>query len=156
MRKFIALGLGVVTSATLAFGAVSPASAEVVPPGALENQMCAALPAALQSTVNAVNAAVLAQSTAATDMTAKHAAFTSAQADLIAALVDYIVTVDSGGSVAAKAQILADRLSVYSQKAAAWVNAWMAKDTADRNAALATINNGFFTGLDGALGCTVS
>ena len=156
MRKFIALGLGVVTSATLAFGTLSPASAEVAPPGALTNQVCAGLPAALLSTANAVTAAVLAQTNAAADMTAKHTAFTSAQGDLVVALVDYVQTVDSGGRVAAKAQVLADRLSVYSQKAVAWVNAWMAKDTADRNAAIAGINSGFFTGLDGALPCPVS
>lgn len=154
MRKFIALGLTAVTSATLAFSSVSPASAQV--PGALTGQVCGALPAQLLGAVNGVATAVLAQTTAAADLLLKTTALNTGQADLVTALVAYIVASDAGDSVAAEAVTLSEKVTGYSDKAAAWANASSAVDTANRNVAISNLTNGFFTGLDASpLACPV-
>lgn len=151
MRKFIALGLTAVTSATLAFSSVSPAAAAPAP---LAGRVCGALPAQLLSAVNGVTTAVLAQTTAAADLVLKTTALNTGQADLVTALVAYILESDAGNSVAAEAITLSEKVTGYSDKAAAWANASSAVDTANRNVSIANLTNGFFAGLDASsLGC---
>ncbi|HEX3621155.1 MAG TPA: hypothetical protein VHT97_02460 [Acidimicrobiales bacterium] len=153
MRKLIGLGLTAVTSATMAFGAVgaTPAHATVSPPGSLVGQVCAVLPAQLTGILNSITALGSNQTAAVTDLATKQATFGTAQSDLVTALVDYVKTVDAGGSVGAKALVLQDAVSVYSDKAAAWANAWTVKDLADRAVAVANINNGILGGLNSGL-----
>lgn len=154
MRKLIGLGLTAVTSATMAFGAIgsTPAHAVVSPPGSLVGQVCAVLPNQLTSILNTVTSLGTSQATAVTDLATKQAAFGVAQSDFITALVDYLKTSDAGGSVGAKALILQDKMSVYSDKGAAWVNAWNAKDLADRNVAVAGISQSMLNQLNTGLG----
>lgn len=153
MRKFITLGVGAVAAATMAFGVVAgPASAAISPPGSMVGQVCATLPAQVTSAVNGVVTASTAQAAAVADLAAKLPVFQAAQLDLINALVDYIQTVDSGGSVAAKLLILNDKLSIYSDKATQWGNASSAVDVANRNLAIAGMSATTFQGLLTALG----
>lgn len=154
MRKLIGLGLTAVTSATMAFGTVgsTPAHAAVAPPGSLVGQVCAVLPNQLSGLTTLLGTLGASQSNAATDLAAKQATFATAQSDFITAFVDYLKTVDSGGSVTAKGIIVNDKLSVYSDKAAAWVNAWNAKDFADRQVAVNGISQSMLTQMEGLLG----
>lgn len=155
MRKFIAFGVGAVATATLALGVAGPATAAVTPPGALTNQVCSGLPGQLVGAVNAITSATVAKAAADADLLSKTTSFATAQTDLVAALVDYIQTVDGGGSVDAKAMILGDKLSVYSDKAAAWGNASTAVDDANRNLAIAGMTQNVLNGLTSGLTCVI-
>jgi hypothetical protein len=152
MRKFIALGLGAVTTATLAFSSLSPAGAAISPPGSQVGQLCATLPAQVTSAVTSATSAGLAQAAAAADLAAKTTAFAPAQTNLVTALVDYLTTIDTGGSVGAKSLILQDAMSVYVEKATAWGNASSAVDVANRNVSITAMNSTVLQSLLSALG----
>ncbi len=155
MRKFIACGVGAVATATLALGVAGPATAAVTTPGALTNQVCSDLPGQIVSAVNAVTSATVAQVAAAADLSSRTTDLAAAQGDLVDALVDYILTVDEGGSVDAKVLVLHDMLSIFSEKAAAWGNASTALDDANRNLAIANMTGGVLDGLVSGLSCVL-
>jgi hypothetical protein len=152
MRKFIALGVGAIATATMAFSTVSPASATISPPGSVVGQVCASLPTSAISAASALASATLAQGVAVTDLATKTTSFGVAQGDMITALVSYLHLVDSGGSVGAAGQLLSDKVSDYSAKGAAWGNASTAVDAANHAVALAGLNQGAFAALLAGLG----
>jgi hypothetical protein len=148
MRKFITLGVGAVATATMAFAAAAgPATAAISPPGSMVGQVCATLPTQATAAVTGVANAVLAQTAALSDLNAKTPVFQTAQADLVTALVDYIKTVDAGGSVGAKLLTLNDKVAIYSEKATAWGNSSSAVDAANRNLQIAQMSSTTFAAL---------
>lgn len=156
MRKFLVMGVSALSTATLALGVAGPANAVVSPPGSVVSGVCGNLPAQLLSAATSVTSAVLAQTTANTNLLTATTALTGplgAQSNLVAALVDYLQTVDSGGSVAAKALVLEEKVTAYSAKAAAWANAWSAVETANRNVTLVTMVNSILGSVGTGLAC---
>lgn len=153
MRKFIALGLSAATAATLAFSAASPASAAISPPGSMTGQVCAGLPGQIAAAATTLTSATLAQATAVTALPLKAADLASAQGSLVTALIDYISTVDSGGSVGVKSLALTDATTVYVEKATAWGNASSAVEVASRNFDIASMAPVVLSGLSAGLVC---
>lgn len=156
MRKhsIIGLGLTAVTTATLAFGAAAPAAhATVSPPGSAVGQVCATSTTRLADAANAIAAATASVANDTADLATKQVAMTTAQNNLVTALIDYVQTVDAGGSVAAKYQILVDTVSVFSDKAAAWSNAVDALNSANKALSIANINSAILNSLFSGLAC---
>lgn len=155
MRKhsIVGLGLSAVTAATLAFAAAPAAHATVSPPGSAVGQVCGTSTSRLADAANSVAAATNAVAAATTDLATKQAAMTTAQNNLVTALIDYIQTVDAGGSVGGKYQILSDTVSVFSDKAVAWSNAVDALNFANKTLQVANINSGILNSLFSGLAC---
>lgn len=154
MRKhsIVGLGLSAVTAATLAFGA-APAHATVSPPGSLVSQVCGTSTTRLADAANAIAAATASVAADTADVTTKQVAMTTAQSSLVAALIDYIQTVDAGGSVGAKYTILSDAVSVFADKAAAWSNAVDALNGANKSLSIANLNSSVLNSLFSGLAC---
>jgi hypothetical protein len=154
MRKFIALGVGAVASATMAFGAFAgPASAVVSPPGSLTGQVCSGLPAQITSAATALTNATAAKAAAVAALPGKAADLATAQTTLVAALIDYIQTVDNGGAVDVKTLVLNDATTNYVAKATAWGNASSAIEVASRNFDIASMAPVVLSSLSAGLVC---
>jgi hypothetical protein len=153
MRKFIALGAGVLTAATLAFGPVSPAHAVVAPPASLTGQVCAGLPAQITDAATTLTNATVAKTAAAANLVTKAGELATAQSAIIAALVDYIQTYDNGGALDVKTLVLQNAASTFTQKATAWGNASTAVEVANRNFDIASMAPPVLAGLSSGLSC---
>ena len=79
------------------------------------------------------------------------ATFTTAQTNLVAALVAFLQAIDAGGSVDAQQVILAGRVVAYVDQAVLWGTAWHALQAAELNSALYAISNSVLTGLNTGL-----
>jgi hypothetical protein len=120
MRKFIALGLGVLTSATFMVGSSVAARADTSSTPT-QDALCAesALPAALTGLGTDLTAANTALSAANTALGQKQAALNTATTNLASSLVDYVHALDTSGDVAGTKAIFDVRLSQYAQAFAA-------------------------------------
>lgn len=151
MRKFIALGVGAISAATLALVPASPAQAVISPPTSVVTQVCNGLPAQITAIANSLLNSGSAVTAAQTSLASKTASFTVAQGNLVNALVNYIKAIDLGGSVDAQAALLAARMSEYGDQAVLWGNAWNALNAAELantiNGMSNTVINGLNTGL---------
>jgi len=155
MRKLITIGLSTLATASLALaGTAGPASA-VAPPTPLANAVCVSLPAQLLAAGNAMASSLLTQTTTNADLLTKIAAFGPAQAGFAVAVVDYVKAVDTGVGIAGKTQAVYDTVGVYSEKLAAWSNAWNAKQAADKAVVMAGVSNTILNGIGTGLACPV-
>jgi hypothetical protein len=157
MRKntFIGIGLSAVTTATMAFSAVSIPAAHAS--GSVTNQVCATKVARNTDATAASTAADSALAAANAGMVGKLAAMTTAQNGLTNSLVSYIQVADLvNGDIATALSGLNNAVSVFSDKAAAWSNATDAVNLANKAVAITAITNGpggILPNLFSGLGC---
>lgn len=150
-NKLIALGVSAASAATLAFGAIGPATAADAPPASVTTAVCNALPASVTAIASQVTSALAAITTSNTDLGLKQVALTSSTNDLVAAIVSYIQTVNNGGNVTAAGQVLSAKSSIFSDKLVAENNAMTASFEAQRNSYLSNLVSGYTTGIQSGL-----
>lgn len=120
MRKLTALGLGALASLTLALGPASSASAVVVPPGSVTQQVCNAVPGALNGVLGQLSNLGIELGQLNSDLSEAETDLSDAINALVDAIVTHVWTVDNGGNVDATAAIVNARMSEYADAAAAW------------------------------------
>lgn len=154
-KKLIALGVSAASAATLAFGAVGPATADTpAPTKAFTDAVCGVLPA--QSTDLATQLASIVSSITSidTDLTTKTTALNAATTDLVGAVVSYIQVLDTNGNVGAAAQVLAGRSSVFADRVVAANTAMTASFDAQRNQFITQVVQGYVSGVQTGLSCS--
>lgn len=156
MRKFIALGLGALTSTTLLFGSSVAANAVVADPSPTPTQdaLCAptgGLPSAVTDLGTQLTDAGTAFTTAKDNLTAKQAALVGPTANFVTSLVDYVQAIDNNGDVGGALSILNVRISQYASAFADASNAGQA--WYDAQVLVLSVQQGqtLFTGLVGSL-----
>ena len=151
MKKFIALGVGALASASLVLGA-SPVKASPAEP--VVPDVCESLPLTILNSNNAEAAAAAALGAANTDLANKRAALNSAVADWVTAFANHLVELDEVGGTPGATQILLDDAAAeVTEKVTPWGNAKIAQWNAQHALDIAQVVTLMNATLNGALPC---
>ncbi len=122
-----------------------------MPPGSITDQVCNALPAGVTGIINQLVANGTLTGLITTELTSATTDLNLKTADLVAAIIDHIATIDGGGNVGSTAAVVSARASAYSDTAARWTKAVKDLDAAQLQAMVLSMQNSVLGSISGGL-----